>query len=123
MPLVSKPFSFACRAERLARTGSCPDWSIVGPSCLPQGIAPDPDPSEEVALSVSHKLDWPYIFNAPFVDVTRGNVARGDQVAKPLRGDGINLVVVRRRLHIDEHSTTYTRSQSARASFSNVMAE
>src|SRR6185312_2896721 len=32
MPLVSKPLSFACRAERLARTTAGPDGSIVGPS-------------------------------------------------------------------------------------------
>jgi hypothetical protein len=38
VPLVSKPSSFACRAERLARTGSCPDWLVVRPSGASQGV-------------------------------------------------------------------------------------
>lgn len=29
MPLIVKPASFTCRAERLARTASCPDWAII----------------------------------------------------------------------------------------------
>lgn len=32
VPLVSKPITFACRAERLARAGTGPDWFIVRPS-------------------------------------------------------------------------------------------
>lgn len=37
VPLVSKPACFACRAERLARAGSCPNGLIVGPSGTAQG--------------------------------------------------------------------------------------
>jgi hypothetical protein len=33
VPLVSKPSAFACRAERLAGAGSCPDGSVISPSC------------------------------------------------------------------------------------------
>jgi hypothetical protein len=32
VPLVSKPFSFACLAERLAGTGAGPDRTIIGPT-------------------------------------------------------------------------------------------
>jgi len=38
MPLVRKPLSFACRAERLAWAGAGPHWSIVWPSSLSQGV-------------------------------------------------------------------------------------
>jgi hypothetical protein len=32
VPLVSKPNSFACRAERLARTGTGPNRSVIWPA-------------------------------------------------------------------------------------------
>jgi hypothetical protein len=38
VPLVSKPCSFACRAERLARARSCPNGLVVRPSGKAQGI-------------------------------------------------------------------------------------
>src|SRR3954471_12390147 len=48
VPLVSSPFSFACRAERLARATSGPDWSVVWPSGASQSVAPNSDPGKEV---------------------------------------------------------------------------
>jgi hypothetical protein len=50
VPLVIKPLSFACLAERLARSGSRPKGRIVVPSVESRGEAPDADPGEEVAL-------------------------------------------------------------------------
>lgn len=94
VPLVSKPRSFACRAERLARAGSRPHGRVVWHAGAAQGIAPDPDACKEVALSVSHKVGWPYILDAPFVHVARRDVAGGDQVAQPCRGLRVDLVVV-----------------------------
>jgi hypothetical protein len=38
MPLISKPRSFACRAERLAGARPCPDGSVIGPSSGSQGV-------------------------------------------------------------------------------------
>lgn len=58
VPLVSKPSSFACAAERLARTTSSPDGNVVGPSGSTESITPDTDSSEEVALGISHKVAW-----------------------------------------------------------------
>jgi hypothetical protein len=37
MPLVSKPSSRACRAERLAGARACPNWAIVWPPSAAQG--------------------------------------------------------------------------------------
>jgi hypothetical protein len=74
VPLVSHPFSRACTAERLARTRSRPDWSVVFPSCGAERMAPDPDPCEEVTLSKFKKLFWFDIRYTPFIDHTIGNV-------------------------------------------------
>jgi hypothetical protein len=37
VPLVIKPAAFACRGERLARTGSGPHRTVLGPSCETEG--------------------------------------------------------------------------------------
>lgn len=50
MPLVSDPASFARRAERLAWAGAGPDRPVIRPSGEAEGVGPDPDPSEEIAL-------------------------------------------------------------------------
>jgi hypothetical protein len=85
VPLVSKPSSFACRAERLARTGTGPNRSIVGQPARRERKGPDADAGEEMALGESCKVGGVYILNAPFVDHARRDVAGGDQVAQPLR--------------------------------------
>jgi len=56
VPLVSKPKPFACLAERLARAASCPDGTGIGPASKPEGVAPDPDAGEEVALLESGEV-------------------------------------------------------------------
>jgi hypothetical protein len=74
VPLVSHPFSRACTAERLARTRSRPDWSVVFPSRLSEGTTPDSNSCEEVTLSKFIKLFWFDIRYTPFIDHTIGNV-------------------------------------------------
>ncbi len=61
-------------------------------------MGPDADAGEEVALSVTPKIEWPDVTDIPFVDVARRNVARGDQVAQPGGGVFVVLVVVGARL-------------------------
>ena len=56
VPLVSKPITFACRAERLARAGACPDRFIIRPSTETQGMRPDANSGEEVALRESSQV-------------------------------------------------------------------
>jgi len=82
VPLVIKPSSFACRAERLARTRSCPDGVAVWHSGAAQGVAPDADSSEEVALTVSSKVIWCHVLDASGINVAGGDVAGGDEVAQ-----------------------------------------
>lgn len=56
VPLVSKPKSFACFAVRLARTGSGPPWARIRPPGEPEGVTPDSNAGEEVALAESCKV-------------------------------------------------------------------
>jgi hypothetical protein len=94
VPLVSKPHSFACRAERLTGARSCPNFLIVGPSSGAQGMTPDADAGEEVALRVASQVAGCDIFDASLVDIAGGDVPRGDQVAQPRCCEGVELVVV-----------------------------
>ena len=52
MPFVVERFAFAGRTEGLAGAGACPDFAVVGPSGETEGVGPDTDSGEEVALSV-----------------------------------------------------------------------
>ena len=99
MPLVSKPFSFACRGERLAWAGSSPDLGVVADAGEAQGVRPDPDAGEEVALGISSKFIWPDIFDAPLVYVAGRDVASGDQISQPFGGVFVVLVEVGGLLH------------------------
>lgn len=46
-------------------------------------------------LRVSPQVLSSHILDAPLVHVARGDMPRGDQVAQPLGGVGVELVVVR----------------------------
>jgi hypothetical protein len=78
VPLVSSPASLACRAERLARAGSGPHASRVGPSCPAKGKAPASDASEEVALVVAAQFVWVDIPYVPLVHVARCDMPSRD---------------------------------------------
>lgn len=74
VPLVNKPSAFACRAERLARAGAGPNRSVIQPSGSAQGVGPDADPGEKMALCVGSKVIGGYVLNRAGVDVARRNV-------------------------------------------------
>lgn len=89
------PPASACRArERLTRTTARPNRSVVGPSRQSEGVAPSADASEEVALGVASEIIGLDILDISLVHVAWGNVPRRDQVAEPLRGVRLVLVVV-----------------------------
>ncbi len=94
VPLVTKPASFACRAERLAWAGTGPDRSIVGPTGAAQGVGPHSNSGEEMALNISRKLIWSNIADIPFIDDAGCNVTSGYEFAQPCRSEGVDLVVV-----------------------------
>jgi len=94
VPLVIKPSSLACRAERLARTGASPNRSVVAPSGRPEGMGPNANPGEKVALCETAQVAWVNIFNTPFIDIAWRDMASVDQVTQPLRSAWVYLVVV-----------------------------
>ena len=94
VPLVIKPISFACRAERLAWAATGPDGAIIGPSSSPEGIGPDTNAGEEVALSKSMKVGWTDVSNISLIDFPVCNVAGLDEFAEPGGGLGVDFVIV-----------------------------
>ncbi len=94
VPLISKPAAFACDGERLAGAASSPHRPVIGPTCESEGVAPDADAGEEVALGIALEVVGSDIVDAPFIHVTGRDVLGGDQVPQPLRGVRINFVVV-----------------------------
>jgi len=94
VPLVSKPLSLACRGERLARAGTGPRGAVVGPSGASEGVGPDADPGEEVALNIPGKVAWSDILDAPIVHVTGGDDPCPDQLPQRRSASRIDLVVI-----------------------------
>jgi hypothetical protein len=114
VPLVSKPAASASRAERLARTGASPCGSAVRPPGAAEGVAPDPNAGEEVALGVPLEFVGGDVTDVPLIDIARRDVARGDQVAKPGRAELVDLVVV------SGHAGTISMDRIALASAGNT---
>jgi len=56
MALIIEAAFAPCGAEGLAGAAPGPDWSVVRPPGEPEGVAPDPDAGEEVALGESHEV-------------------------------------------------------------------
>jgi len=96
VPLVIKPSSRACRAERLARTGTGPNRSIIWPAGAAKGVGPNADTGEEVALGVRLEVIRVHILDRSFIYVARRDMARVNEVAEPLRGVWVDFVVIRR---------------------------
>jgi hypothetical protein len=94
VPLVSKPIAFACRAERLARTGTGPDGAVVTPSGKAQRIGPETNPGEKVTLGISGKVVWCDIFNAPGVHIASHNVTFHDENLQNPCSERVDLVVI-----------------------------
>ena len=56
MALVFDALALTCGAEGLAGAASGPDVPVVGPSGEAEGVAPDADTGEEVALGVAAQV-------------------------------------------------------------------
>ncbi len=94
VPLVISPAAFTCRAERLARAGAGPDGAVVGPSGAAEGMGPDADPGEEVALRESVEVIGRNILDRAGINLAGRDLAGGDQRAQPFGGAGVILIVV-----------------------------
>ena len=94
MALVGFTLALSCGRERLAGAGACPKRSVIRPSCEASCVGPASDAGEEMALGVSLDVVGSDINDAPFINVARCNVPSGDQVAQPLSGVRVDLVVI-----------------------------
>ena len=106
MAFIGKTLLLACGAERLARAASRPDGSVVGPSGLAQGIPPDADPCEEVALVETKKVIRLNFCDTALIDFTFRQVSCRDQVPEPLRGVWVYLIVVYCHFILSAHEST-----------------
>jgi hypothetical protein len=78
VPLVSKPASFSCRAERLARAATCPYGPIVGPLSKSESVRPSADSGKEVALCEAPQIVRSNVIDTSFINFPVGDVARFD---------------------------------------------
>lgn len=95
VPLVSKPACSACRAERLARTTTCPDRAIIGPSGATESVTPHPDPGEEMALGELGTIVGSEVTNISPVHDARRDQTGSNQVFKPIGRIWVDLIVKR----------------------------
>jgi len=94
VPGVVGSFAFACRAEWLAGARARPDFAGVVPSGEAQGVAPNPDAGEEVALRVPDEIDGVDISNGSIINVSRCDKPFTYQISQPRGRERIALVVV-----------------------------
>jgi hypothetical protein len=78
VPLVGCSFSGASATERLARATSCPDSRCGSESCPLQGETPKSNPGKKVALVISAQFIIFDFKDAPFVYVSRRQMAVGN---------------------------------------------
>ena len=110
VPLVSKPLSLACRAERLARETGGPDGSIVGPSGIAEGVGPDADSGAEMDLGEGSNVIWCHVPQVALVDFAVGDQSALDEFTQPRCGFRIKLRIIRR--HVQAISSHAGRSVS-----------
>lgn len=107
MTLVVEAALLSRGAEGLAGAASRPDRPVVGPACAAQGVAPDTDAREEVALVETRKVFMLNFRNAPLIDFTFSDMACGHEVAQPLGCVGVYLIVIYcHLLNLLTHSST-----------------
>ena len=92
--LVVKACLLSGGAKWLAGATSGPDRSVVGPSGAAQGVAPDADAREEVALVERMKFVISNVTDVPLIYFTWCDVPRRNQVAQPLRSVWIMFIIV-----------------------------
>jgi hypothetical protein len=92
--VVGCAFALAGGGEGLAGARACPNRSVAGPAGPLQCERPSADPGEEVALVESGKVIGFDFKDAPFVNVSRRDLARRDQLAEPRARFRVVVVVV-----------------------------
>lgn len=94
MARVREAFLPARDTERLARAGSGPNGSVVGPSGETEGVGPSADAREEMALGEAIEVRRGDIVNRSAIHGAGGDDPGGGEVAQPGRSVGIIFIVV-----------------------------
>ena len=94
VPLISKPNSFARRAERLAGARATPYWARIGPSRKSESVTPSSDTGKEMALGIFGEISWLNIFNVPSINITFSYMSHNDKYLEPFGRKRIMLVVI-----------------------------
>jgi hypothetical protein len=94
MPLIVKPSSFTCRAERLARATASPDGAICRPSGKLQGISPSADAGEEMTLAITAEVSGLNVLDASLIHFPLRDQPALDQFSEPRGCLRVELVVV-----------------------------
>jgi hypothetical protein len=98
MPFIALTFraamSNATDWERLTGARACPNRSWLWPSCEAQGVGPAANTCEEMALDESAEIVGLNIYDAPFIDLARGDESRLDKFPQPGCGFRIVFIVV-----------------------------
>jgi hypothetical protein len=97
--LVIGRLPFAGGREGLAGAGACPNRSVIRESGESEGERPARNACKKMALGVSPEIVGPYVKNTSLVHIAGGNVSGGNEIAEPLCGIWIDLVVVGSRHH------------------------
>jgi hypothetical protein len=77
MPLIVKPSSFTCRAERLARARTSPCADTWRPSGNLQGNGPARNPREEMETLKACEVSWLNVFDASSINSSGRYFASG----------------------------------------------
>ena len=94
VPFVRFTLALSGCGEWLAWATSTPDWDVAWPSSDAQCLGPASDSSKEVDSPKPDKILCTHITDTPFIHLPARNDATIRQVAKPLGGKAIDLVVV-----------------------------
>lgn len=100
MPFVVCAALLSCDGERLARRRAGPEFAIIRPAGETSSKSPPTNASEKMTLLVPDEIVGRDFFDAAFIDISVRNVARGHQVAEPLRCERFVLVVVVRHVEL-----------------------
>jgi hypothetical protein len=90
---VCKPFTFSCGAEAGARATSRPNRSVIGPSGESDGVAPDSNAGEEMALGKTSKVGGFHFCDAALIHFSRCDDVAADQFAEPCGFVRVDFVV------------------------------
>jgi hypothetical protein len=115
VPLVSKPASFACRAERLAWAGAGPDRLVVTDACGSERAAPDSDAGEEMDLGVSREVVGCEVENRSPVNSAGRDLPGANEVFEPVGGEVVDLVVEGESIHRTTHAPSPTMCSCPRS--------